>query len=273
MEPALFNIILGGLALVILILPFTGKFHDGRRKWFKGFTTIGWIVFTAFLLTILVTYLKDLQSVKEDKLRLEAAKKDLEVRDSISRDREEKNNLEVITALAKYNLDYDSKQKAIIKLIRDSAKQVFNVKSDIQPVLDIADIILDSTAYPNYYIKIALRCTKASAYNISIKMYVISETKNGLYFFSSINSNYLIKNTDLQVEKIRTTPPIKFSETDKSIKRFHFLYVGSYQNLEGKKIPFNELLNYSFERRRMGFLPEPYNSKILEAFLKNGVKF
>ena len=66
MRPYFYNVILGLLALVVLLLPFTGKVHDGRYKgWIKGFTKRGGIVCIAFLASIGVNYLKDLQADKD----------------------------------------------------------------------------------------------------------------------------------------------------------------------------------------------------------------
>lgn len=74
MKPYLYNAILGFLSLVVLILPFTGKVHNNSRKWLSGFTVRGGIVCAAFISTIFVNYLKDIQTDKDDLAKAVAAK-------------------------------------------------------------------------------------------------------------------------------------------------------------------------------------------------------
>lgn len=158
-----------------------------------------------------------------------------------------------------------------MQLIRDSAKRIINVKSDIQPVLDISNMFLDSIRYPVHYLRIQARCRKASAYKVTVRLHTISETNSGFHFFKG-NSEYLFKNIDFAVDMTITTPPIEFNEPDRTVKRFHFMFIGTYENLNGKKIPFRQLLNYDMIDKRMGYLVEPYNSQVIEAFVRNGIR-
>jgi hypothetical protein len=269
-KPQIFNLIIGILGSIIVILPFTGKIYDARNKWFKRLKLRGWLIIIVFISTIYVTYEKDLKSERD--IELASKKVEIEKRkdDSDVRVREKKSKLEVINALAKYNLALDSNQKTIIKLVRDSAKRIVNVKSEIQPVLDISDIFLDSVSYPIYFIKIRLRCRHATSYKVFIKFYVLSETQDGYHFFTA-NTAYLAKGIDLAEGLSYTTPPIEFREINKTVKRFHILFTGVYENLDGKKIPFRQLLNYDIPEKRMGFMLEPFRSKILETYKEYGI--
>jgi hypothetical protein len=127
MKPYLFNIILGFLALIVLLFPFTGKVHDGRFRWFRGFTIKGWIVLAAFIASIAVNYFKDQQADKDDSEKLRLAKIEKRQDDSISRKRNYESNAKIVTtfaeALAKHGLKYDSAEKAIQKLVQDSSKK------------------------------------------------------------------------------------------------------------------------------------------------------
>jgi len=126
MKPYLFNTILGILGFIMVILPFTGKIHDGRRRWLRGLTTRGWIICMAFFATIIVTYLKDLQADKDEASKIQQAEIDKHKDDSISRRWNDERNAETVRAftltLAKYGMKYDSAENVIKKITQHPSK-------------------------------------------------------------------------------------------------------------------------------------------------------
>lgn len=266
MKSSEYNVIIGILSAIILILPFTGKVYDKRYNIIKRIQFRGWILIFFFLSTVFVTYLKDVKIADDEDnkdlaIKMAKANSDLIIR---------ANNFEIIDALGKYNLSLDQKTQSIIKMVRDSAKRIINVNTSILPSLSLSKMTLMSLNDPDYSFELEMLCTNNNAFNINLLLFAITEGKSG--FIYNLNGQFYSKGGSLNSGSTITNLA-KINVYDNTRTKFHFLVIGSYSNLEGKIIPFKQMLYYDFELKRgMMVLPEPAYSKMFEIFRKFGAK-
>ncbi|MDP3468330.1 MAG: hypothetical protein Q8S11_08345 [Daejeonella sp.] len=267
MTPAEYNLLIGLLSAVVLVLPFTGKVYDGRRRIINRIQVKGWIIIICFFSALLVTYLKDVDAELEENRKELLIQQGQAKSDSIVKS----GRLEVIKELAKYNLGLENKQNTVIKLIRDSAKRIVNINSSVLPSLSINKITLEKVSYPDHLYQIELICTNNNAYKINLKLSTISEGSNGYVYNKRVP--FYSSGGSLNSGAIATSG-VHVEIKDKTSTKIHFLIEGTYRNLEGKVIPVLELLYYDLTLNKgMMLLPEPEHSHLLKIFRDLAAKF
>jgi len=275
MKPYLFNAILGFLALIVLLLPFTGKVHDGRFRWFKGFTIRGWIVLAAFIASITVNYFKDLQADKDDIEKNRIVKIEKRQDDSIARKRNDESNAKIVTtftdALAKHGLKYDSVEKIIQKLVKDSLRKETKVVRSDEPNLDICNIQQGPFHSDTTELLLSLCATKSTVYNIQLKVYQAYELENKFFLVNGVPDFYAHNGT-LAVDK-KFIGSINFIKLDHRVRYMEFLFIGTYTNEDNKIFHLRTIYNYDFIKKTWGMENEPYYSNAVTFFHKKGVIF
>ena len=270
MKPYLYNVILGFLAFLILLVPFTGKVHDARNRWFKRLTARGWMVCIAFMLTMIVNYLKDEQAERNDLYKEKSRINEKKADESTSRKLNDESNAKTINtftvALAKYGLKYDSTQKIIQKLIRDSSKKIVRIESAENPNIILHSIILDKTVYGTYFFKISLFCQNAPSEHINIKLSTICEVGNEYHAFNKLSNFYSNDGSMARGELFTFSVVCKTPQTPQA---FYFLLNGSYKNAYSNKYKVNRIYSYDLEQKNIGVPLEPYYTEIKKFFEKN----
>jgi len=274
MKPYFFNTILGILGFIIVILPFTGKVHDGRRTWLRGFTTRGWIICIAFLATLIVTYLKDLQADKVDKIKAYQIKIDKIKADSISRKRNDESNAKIVnaftSALAKYGYKYDSAENVIKKIVRDSSKK--QIIYGNSPELSMKSIQLKHNN-DSLFFDLTLTSIQAASYQINLQMYTIyDQNDDNKYELIPIMNYDIIDGVLIPKDRDFTFTARITGVNSISMKgTFYFAIKGNYKDVNKKTYLFNNIFLYEMNSKRFG---GTLNRKSLTDFLRQkNIKF
>lgn len=267
MKSSEYNILIGVLSGVVLVIPFTGKVWDGRRTIYNRIQFRGWVLIGFFLSMVIVTYLKDAKVEDDETEKDKQLDKVRQQSDSIIKS----NQFAVIESLANYNLTLDRKTNSIIKIVRDSARRIVNINSSILPSLSINKITLEKVNYPDHLFQIELICSNNNAYNINLKLCTISEGSKGYVYNKHVP--FYISGGDLN-SGAKTTSGVHVEIKDKTSTKIHFLVEGNYSNLEGKVIPLKQLLYYDLSiNKGMMLLSEPEHSKMMKFFTQIAAKF
>jgi len=279
MRPYFFNTILGVLAFVVLILPFTGKVHDGKSKWFRGFTVRGWLVCAAFLLSILVNYLKDLQSEKEDLAKASATNVEKRKDDSIARRRNDESSAKIVNtfteALARHGLMYDSAEKIIQRLVKDSAKRIIKNTFGNHPELAVNNIELLRSSRDTLLFKTSFYTKQAASYHSTFKVYVVqAEDGKQLYIIPDNTRGIFLKDVLIPLEKVLQMPRTITGNNIQNFRGvFYFVFIGSYSDSDNKNFPFKVIESYSMNEKSFGAVFEPVNSQIINLLHNNGIQY
>ena len=233
----------------------TSKRLSKKGKWFIA----------AIVLTSIFASIQFIQNEKDKK----ALNNERDIRDSIitakinyGNDSSRKilfSNLS--EALAKQNLQYDSSQKRIEKLITDSSKRVTNVISENEPslMLNTNPVTLDSSNGNYRYFGINIKAFKGEVYNANLHLKVIKESNKELSLFK-INSDVGIENERL-TEGMRTFIPVNLYASRGTI--LYFYVFGYYTNSTNKKkIPFDEICMFDLNDFVSAFLTAEPNRRI-----------
>jgi hypothetical protein len=258
MKPSTYNLLLGFFALIVLIVPFTGKLYDGRDRWYKRLKFRGWLVCVAFLVSIYVNYDKDLQSDKDEQAKADTA--DFK--------RNESNALltkTFVTTLAQYGLKYDSTQKIITKQIQESAKK----GNKINPELSICNIVQDTATNEYQHIQVTMCSHQATAYNLKIKIYKVIEVDNKFIYIKSPEIGFTI--VDLIEANKDVTAGIRIINNPQ-ISKIYLLAIGTYTNISKEKFKYREFLLYDRVKKIYGNPSNPsVRKKVLKLFSNNGI--
>ncbi|NQX41247.1 hypothetical protein SAMN05421820_107217 [Pedobacter steynii] len=262
MTIAVFNIALGVLSAVVVILPFTGKVYDDRYKWFKKLTVKGWIVIISFIATIGVSYIKDIYT---DELK--------QKEDEANKKLDNKNKLEIINALARYNLEYDSNQKVIIKLVKDPPKNKTAITYGNYPELAVCNISLETNTADSLFFDISFCVGHSTAYDLNLKSHmIINEYNKPLYLVPKSSNNLLIKGAKLSPKlKLTNNEGLIGSISNKNKLTVYFLLSGSYKSLDGKYFEYQELCRFSLENNSWGIVVEPYRANLIKYLRQNKI--
>src|SRR5579859_3479104 len=132
------NLLINSFLMAIAIYSVIDAVIDQNRPgWIQKITGRGWLLIACALGVLAVNFYKDKTNEKKLEIADVAKKKDDEKNKKdilIAVDNATNSNISTFTkSLALYNLRYDSGQKAIVKLIRDSSKKVVNNIQDPDP--------------------------------------------------------------------------------------------------------------------------------------------
>ncbi|MBI1781207.1 MAG: hypothetical protein HYR66_07530 [Sphingobacteriales bacterium] len=234
-----------------------------RRLSIRGWFFIGTFLMTAVFVVLQYRSQKNAEKEAERKLQIkdslnkvEQGKRDTSFskeqdrRDSISYTRLRDSKNETVEALAKYGLKYDSAQKRIEKLIKDSTGKTVNNIQEIIPFFGLK-IPVESEKFNSIHIAkvsplkdslyLKFSCRDNTCFNVNLNMaYVI--TRGAKSFFKTI---YLIRNTTTPKDGILNTyteinPPFDLFDN-----KIYFYFFGTYTNANSKTTFYiSELYQY-----------------------------
>ena len=268
---SLYNIILGFLALFVLLVPFTGKVYDGRYRAIKGLTIRGWLVAVAFLFSILFNYFKDRQVIKEDAKKSRIAEVEKERADSLAKERMNESNKMIINtfthALATHGLKYDSVEKVIQKMIKDSSKKETNIIYGNHPELVVDKIELYDANDKSLHFKISYISHYSTSYHVNIKVYAMVIIKGKKYLVDNFQDVYLSDAIIPQDKKLEFTRQLDGKNdklTDDAV--FYFLFKGNFSDLKGRIFSFKTIDSYSLDSKLFGSSNEPTTNVVISFF-------
>jgi hypothetical protein len=274
MKPSLFNLILTVLAGIVLIVPFTGKVYDGRSKWFKRFTIRGWILCAAVIGSIIVNYYKDEQVETDDLIKADIVKKEKKTDKAMSDKKTNESNAKIVsaftTALAQYGLKYDSTQKVIQTLVRDSTKKEVKVVN-AQPNINVCGISLVNKGTDSCKFKIEICCKYAPSLKTYMKMNIALEKNDGSMFLCKVSNQFYLHGSGIPADK-KLTYFIDIPDILHETARFYFLLLGKYEGENGYKHILNDYTMYDLSKNGYGIPYEPHFSKGLNYFNERGIK-
>lgn len=245
----------------------------GNVKRIVPYKSIGVIAVSLFSGTIAgFQYLNEkqeanLQKVKEESIRSHS--------DSIASARIEKSKDETINALGRYSLKYDSAQKEIERLVRDSSRKTVSIIQGPDPEFSfcVADPISPSdTTIDNIFFKINFCSYKAVSRNIKIACFLVTQNLSLTYqfqkIFFAIPSGFFVNSETGFTFKLSIPKDIVHTT-----KRVYVMMKGSYQNNDMTKIfPIEETILYDCLERRAGSPNDYLQSKIDETLKGAGIK-
>ena len=248
---AIFIII--GIALLVALSSFissVGKLLDRRRKGINIVTKRGWLIISLNFGIIILSALqyffnekdlkqKDYEATKKQTLRDSVLKSNYDSSLYVLKNKFDTSNINTVSTisqtLGKYGYLFDSAQKRLVKIIRDSSKTKIIVQQD--PILSICSfegIKLTKTENGLNYFDL-LFCSEGSGctgFNINIAIVLSDTIPSNNYFYFKDN----LKLRD-QVQIAKDAAYVQhFNFSDKIIFKFLYIYVtGTYTNIDRSK--------------------------------------
>lgn len=186
--------LIGFLQLFIVVIPLNGKLADNRKPFLKKYTSRGKLLIACCILTLILTTIVFRISDAEEKEATQLLKQQLSYSDSLHRIQIKETGLTFVEALAKYGLKYDSSQKIIEKLVRDSlTHSVTNIISSEDPILEVCvpngiKFIREEAKYFYYSLEICSNLASSSDINLNYTVLSSSELPpKQLYYISTDN--------------------------------------------------------------------------------------
>lgn len=248
---AIFIII--GIALLVALSSFissVGKLLDRRRKGIKIVTKRGWLIISLnFGIIILSAFQyffsekdlkqKDYEATKKQTLRDSVLKSNYDSSLYVLKNKFDTSNINTVSTisqtLGKYGYLFDSAQKRLVKIIRDSSKTKIIVQED--PILSICSfegIKLTKTENGLNYFDL-LFCSEGSGctgFNINIAIVLSDTIPSNNYFYFKDNLKLRDK---VQIAKDAAYVQ-HFNFSDNIIFKFLYVYVtGTYTNIDRSK--------------------------------------
>jgi hypothetical protein len=273
-------ILLSILLAISTFITTKGKLTDDRRKGFHSLKENGWklIVINFIILSLLVGQF--IINEKEDTRKTKANIKYQDQRDSILKARYDSSllvmklgfdssNIEVISTitegLGKYGFMFDSTNKTLIGLVRDSSKTKVIVPDD--PVLFCSDFAFYNKIDGSSYYKITLTAKDASCskFNIICGFFGSDSTcqAENIRFLSF--EKFL---TDIdRIPKNMSSSYYYKINNDSLYSMLYFRLYGTYQNLDQTKIlPIDDSYFYNFKTKSTGRLTGNTRTIIISMF-------
>lgn len=283
MSNILINIVIGLSAAVIGVLAFANELS--KFKYLKFLDSIKYKIIIFFITTIVgisATIKKDLNSENQLNNEKKIAKNEQLKKDSINRSDTEKSNrglLKTFTeTLIQYGLKYDSTEKKIAKIVKDSLNQVTNNNYGTNPTLSISPNegikYLNNINGDNFRFHFSNESATSKNINISIYCCVIkivdyTNFKKDLKFLfrdDQFKVNYQMIKDQISTIHINT------GFVADSTSNYYFLVKGSYSNSDNSKIFYlDQLYVFNFEKKKYGGTTEPINSVIRKILADRGI--
>jgi hypothetical protein len=201
---------------------------------------------------------EDLQNDKDIASAKEATK-----RDSLSRE----DSKRIIESLAKYNFQYDSINRKVIQLLRDSIKSI-TVNAN-EPDLNWCGhdgIIIRSTDdnHINYYIKLCAYMATCDHINAKFKI-VVQMTDMSLV---AIDSIFQLGYPDVKISPTNSMSwPYVLNVNPSNVNGIMIQFSATYTDLGGKKKYGTErTAAYDLKRQVFGDIPEPTRKDVIAIF-------
>lgn len=238
-----------------------------QKKANKKLSTKGKWFIVAILLTTVFAFFQFLQSEKDkDNLRDEREKSERKISDRVDSSRKILFK-DLSDALAKQNLLFDSAQKRIEKLVRDSASKVTNfIQQETQPQVSLcfgdSSINVDQIRGNGLIFRLRVCGYDNTAKKVRSIAYVVG-AKQGQYYL--LKKQIIISNeTILSFEDNVIFIPV---ENTNGINTFFFYLEHEFENAKGKKMTNTDVGQYTLSTGVSGKANAQFKDQILQ-FLK-----
>jgi hypothetical protein len=260
-------------AAIITFISSSGKIVDRRRRGLNIIRRGGWILIGCFVATIGLTLFQYYETEKQNRNKELQTILDQNRRDSIANKRNQENTDHVVNtfsgALAKYGLKYDSSQKVIEKLVRDSSKMNVTIIDQNDPIISVCSsetsiklkeangdtlVFVISLCYENSPIKINANLIAIGSVDGKFKNYGILEK-----FF---------KSKELKGAGALESGEVVVQNGSRANIIFFYLY-GQYKNLKNTRTyQIDNVSAFNLRERKVG-VPGPTVEENLREFLKS----
>jgi hypothetical protein len=266
------------LQAFIVIIPLKGKLSDNRRKFPYNFTWKGYFLITSCILTIICTVFVLLMADKDEELSRINLTSQLRVRDSIYQnqireaatkyeDKLDRSDKNIIELLAKYGLRYDSAQKAIAKLVKDSSTKKITIIQENNPTISLC-IDKGIKVLKNQNDSLQLQfwfCYTHSPANISFDLRTLI-VSNGKWEEVGNRINLVNRKESLDIDGSLEGNRLFISNSPYS--KFYFYLIGNYTNKNGtQSFRHNDAFVYDVNGEDLRLVKDNIISEI-EKFLK-----
>lgn len=249
------------MILIILLIALAATFTqfisswddivDTSRNGIKKLTKKGWLYIVCAIVLIVLPVMQHLYQIKEDIQKEKIAKVKQDERDLRQKEVYDSSILEIITVLGKYGYKFDSTNKKLVTLVRDSAKTRV-----IEPENPSFSLLINETVKPishrktdSIYTKFELRFASINATSsfFDIKFYPFYEETTGeiIYIKSMQSKDNNALNYNLKL--IENSYYISSVDIPNILvkKNIYFWVDGTYKNIFGNKtFTVNELYRY-----------------------------
>ncbi|MDB5143901.1 MAG: hypothetical protein JWQ66_2614 [Mucilaginibacter sp.] len=273
------DVTLGICAATIGILAFANEFPD--KKYLEKIKTLPFKLIVFLIATIIgvcATIKKNSLSDEEKLAEKLNSKLEQHQNDLANRKLTDQSNAKIVntftSALAKYNFKYDSSQKTIIKLVRDSAKKETKITYVSHPELGIDNIQLKKITNDSLILTIGFFTKQAACYHTVVKTYTAWGEDNLSYHFIPESKPNFINDVLIPLEKVLMLPRIITGDINQ-IKNgtIYFLFLGYYFDSEGKKFPFQTISTFNLINKEFGTVTEPANSELRKLFKQQRISY
>lgn len=200
------------------------------------------------------------------KIRDSISNAQLNKRDSLASERVEKGKNETIAILGRYSLRYDSSQKRIEKLVKDSSKITEANLPDFGFCNDTGFMVKPISNY-EYILKFRFCNMIAPAKKINMRFYVLTRNVLDKYDFIG-ESPVLSDNLEAPINLVLTKDDGGKLTTPFKLSQVYVLMQGNYTDSRGKTyIPVNTLVFYDLAQNKYGF-PSIQTVEVLRILLK-----
>lgn len=281
-------IIIIGIALLVAVSAFvssTYKLIDRRRKGLKIITKTGWLVialnFSIIILSVLQYFIneneltqKEIEANKNQTFRDSVLKSNYDSSLYVLKNKFDTSNINTVTAisqtLGKYGYLFDSAQKRLVKLIRDSSKtRVIETEDPVLSICSFKGINLIKVEKGLNFFDL-LYCSEgagSTGFNVRTSI-VLSDSipSNNLFYFK----DNLILSYELQISKDAAYVQ-HFNFSDKI--KFNLLYVylnGTFKNLNrSKTYKIDAVYFFNKISKTSGIVAGETREKLIEYVNKN----
>jgi|ERR1035437_1143514 hypothetical protein len=170
-------IVLNFVTFSIAFITATNKISDNRKNKLKWLNNRGWLVVICGVILIVLPALQYWLNLQADQKKEKYIQLEQNKKDSITNATNEANKNKIIItfteALRKYGLKYDSSQKVIAKLVRDSANKITTIINANEPDLDFCPgkgIQLTNKANDTFNLKVNICSLVGTSYNINLSL-------------------------------------------------------------------------------------------------------
>ncbi|MBN2829264.1 MAG: hypothetical protein JXR56_02960 [Candidatus Cloacimonetes bacterium] len=259
-------VLLSILLAVSTFITTKGKLTDDRRKGFHALKKNGWTLISINMIILLLLIIQFLFNENTEAKKNEENIKNQAERDSILaakydsslliiKSRFDSSNIEVISTIAeglgKYGFMFDSANKSLIKLVRDSSKTKVIVPDD--PVLFCSDFAFYDRQDDFSWYKITFTSLDASCsnFNLICGFFGVDST-NQIENLKFIGFNKFLTVSD-KIPKDMSAPYYYRINNDSLYSMLYFRLYGTYQNLDQTKtFPIDDSYFYNFKSKTCG---------------------
>jgi hypothetical protein len=231
----------------ILLIPFlgTGALYDGRNKIFHRFSYRGYSLLFLALILIVITINQSHVTTELNKINSAIAKRDSDIRDSITTKKYLDADYKTKVMLAKYGLKVDAQSDKIVKILKDPDQRKVTIKNGENPFIEIMEMRFDKGV--SNVITLNLTSYMSTSYDFCAKIDIIAVIDGRLFLVTK--NETLTDNLSIPVgyKFIRTWKLDPPNVMDISYLYFHIYGTYKKESSTGSIIPLDKYAGYDFQ--------------------------